>query len=258
MKSPNIIILTGNDDRHKYFIHHLNANFSISEIYLEKGDYPSPKPQSEDESIAWDWFFQNRERHEKTLVRNSATLPAKNKPKKILLEENELNSFKIIDQIEKTNPGFIAVFGTGILSPSFLKRFPQCLYNLHIGDPQFYRGSSCSFWPIYKGELNHLSATIHRIDQNIDTGDILSKQAITMSKMDNEQTLLLKPLILGTELMIQTIKNWQSGSLHSTPQKTKGNLYKRSDFTPEVLFNFKEMIESGQLNNNIQAHLSNS
>jgi methionyl-tRNA formyltransferase len=258
MTPQNIIILTGNDDRHKYFIHHLNANFPISEIYLEKSEYPNPKPQSEDESIAWDWFFQNRERHEKVLVQNSATLPAKNKPKMILLEENELNSFDIINQIEKTNPGFIAVFGTGILSQYFLKKFPHCSYNLHIGDPQFYRGSSCSFWPIYKGELQHLSATIHRIDQNIDTGDILSRQAITVSKTDNEHTLLLKPLILGTDLMIQTIKNWQSGSLHSIPQKIKGKLYKRSDFTPEVLFNFKEMIESGRLSNIIQVHLNNS
>jgi len=68
MEPQNILILTGNDYRHQFFIHHLNASFSISGIYLEKSNYPSPNPQSEDESLAWDWFFQRRDHYEKKLI----------------------------------------------------------------------------------------------------------------------------------------------------------------------------------------------
>ncbi len=177
---------------------------------------------------------------------------------KDLSKKGELNSPHTIIKIDKTNPGFIAVFGAGILREPFLKKFSNRLFNLHIGDPEIYRGSSCSFWPIYQGKLQHMSATIHRIDQGVDTGDILSKQTITMSKEDNEQTLLLKSLKLGTKLMTKTIKNWQIGTLQSIPQKRSGKLYKKADFTPKAVLKVKQMVESGRLKNFIQEEMRNS
>jgi folate-dependent phosphoribosylglycinamide formyltransferase PurN len=251
-----ISILTGGDLRHQYFIHQLNARFSISEIYIEKNDYPEPKPQSEDESIAWDWFFKRRYQKEKELVLESSLLPKKNSPRIFYLKNEELNSLRTINQIDKTNPGFIAVFGTGILKERFLGRFPSILFNLHIGDPEFYRGSSCNFWPIYHEKLQHISATIHKIDEGIDTGDIFSRQAITISTEDDEQTLLLKPIKLGSHLMVETIQSWQRGTLHSTPQKKIGEIFKKSDFTPKVILEMKKMVESGRLKFCIQAQNS--
>jgi folate-dependent phosphoribosylglycinamide formyltransferase PurN len=250
--NQNIVILTGGDPRHKFFIHQLNNSFSISEIYIEKSNYPNPSPQSEEESIAWDWFFNRRDISEKDLVLKSSQLPTKNNPRTTYLNKDELNSLGTIAKIEKSNPGFIAVFGTSILGKSFLQRFPNRIFNLHIGDPEFYRGSSCNFWPIHQEKLQHMSATIHRIDQGVDTGDILSRQAITINAGDDEQTLLLKPLKLGTKLMVETIKNWQKGSLQYIPQNRNGKLFKKSDFTPKVILEMKQMVESGRLNDCIQ------
>ena len=255
MKPSNITILTGNDCRHQYFIHHLNTNFSISEIYLEAGDFPCPSPQSKEESIAWDWFFHRRDIHEKELVQKSGRLIAKTNPRITYLDHGEINSPQTIAKIRKVNPGFIAVFGTSILKKPVLDAFSNRLFNLHMGDPEFYRGSSCNFWPVYQRKLKRLSATIHRIDQHIDTGDILSRQTVTLDKDDNEQTLLLKPLILGTELMIDAIKKWQNGALQSIPQSTCGELFKKADFNPAVVLKFKQMVELGELDNHIQAGL---
>ncbi len=246
--NQNIVILTGSDPRHQFFVHQLCASFSISQVYIEKCDYPSPSPQSEEESIAWNWFFKRRDQSEKELIINSSQLPTKNKPGTTYLKNGELNSLNTISKIEKSNPGFIAVFGTSILKEPFLQKFPNRLFNLHIGDPEFYRGSSCNFWPIHQGMLQHLSATIHRIDQGVDTGDILSRQAVTISAEDDEQILLLKPLKLGTMLMIETIQNWKVGALQSIPQNRNGKLYKKSDFTPKVILEVKQMVESGRLN----------
>lgn len=252
-ENPNIIILTGSDTRHQYFIHHLNSHFSISEIFIEKSDHPCPTPQSKEESIAWDWFFERRNRCEQKLIQESSQLPSKNNPATTYFASDELNSPHALAKIEKTAPGFIAVFGTGILRDPFLRKFPNRLFNLHIGDPEFYRGSSCNFWPIYQGQLEHLVATIHRIDQGVDTGDIISRQPVTLSEEDDEQTLLLKPLKLGTELMEETIQRWQSGTLQSIPQKKKGKLFKKSDFTPAAILRFKQLVESGKLKSYVQA-----
>lgn len=255
-ENQNIVILTGSDPRHQFFIHQLSTRFSISEVFIEKCDYPSPSPQSEEESIAWNWFFKRRDQSEKELILKSNPLTTTNKPETNYLNKGELNSLDTIAKVEKSNPGFIAVFGTSILREPFLQKFPNHLVNLHIGDPEFYRGSSCNFWPIHEGMLQHLSATIHRIDQGVDTGDILSRQAITMSADDDEQTLLLKPLKLGIQLMIETIQNWQSGALQSIQKNRNGKLYKKSDFTPKVILEMKQMVESGRLNDCIQKHMN--
>ena len=255
-ENQNIVILTGGDPRHQFFIHQLCTRLAISVVYIEKCDYPNPGPQSEEESIAWDWFFKRRDHSEKELLLKSSKLKTKNTPGTTYLSAGELNSPDTIEKIEKFDPGFIAVFGTSILRESFLQRFPNRLFNLHIGDPEFYRGSSCNFWPIHQGKLQHLSATIHRINQGIDTGDILSRQAITISAEDDEQTLLLKPLQLGSRLMVETIQNWQSGTLQSIPQNRRGKLFKKSDFTPKAILEMKQMVESGRLNDCIQRALT--
>lgn len=253
MNSTNIVLLTGEDIRHQYFIQHLNANFTISGIYIEKGNYPQPSPRSKEESEAWDWFFHNRDHYENQRLQESNELHAKNEPRVTYLNKGELNSISTISKIAQENPGFIAVFGTSLLKEPFLERFPKKTYNLHIGDPGFYRGSSCSFWPIYRKELHHLSATIHQINTGIDSGAILSKRFIDIEENDNEQTLLLKPIILGTQLMIQVIKDWHNESLQPVPQNKKGSLYKKSDFTPKVLLELKQMVESGELDRLIQS-----
>ena len=136
---------------------------------------PLPRPSVKRRVYCLGLVFQRRDRYEKKLVLESGQLLSKNQPRRTYLDEGELNSPHTIIKINKTNPGFIAVFGAGILREPFLKKFSNRLFNLHIGDPEIYRGSSCSFWPIYQGKLQHMSATIHRIDQGVDTGDILSK-----------------------------------------------------------------------------------
>jgi methionyl-tRNA formyltransferase len=252
-ENKNIVILTGSDPRHQFFIHQLSTSFSISEVFIEKCYYPSPSPQSAEEFIAWNWFFKRRYESENEMTLKSSQLPRKNNPRITCLDNGELNSLDTIAKVEMSSPGFIAVFGTSILKDPFLKNFSNCLFNLHIGDPEFYRGSSCNFWPIHQKMLQHLSATIHRIDQGVDTGDILSRQAITINIEDDEQTLLLKPLKLGARLMIETIQNWQNGALQSIQQNKIGKLFKKSDFTPKVILELKQMVESGELNDCIQA-----
>ena len=252
-EKSNILILTGSGTRHQYFTQQLNYHYSISEVYIEKDNYPIPRPQSEEESIAWNWFFKRRDRYEKKLIQESSHLDKKNKPKITYLETGELNSSSTIAKIEKSNCGFIAVFGTGILKKPFLQKFQDRLFNLHIGDPEFYRGSSCNFWPIHQGKLQHMSATIHRIDQGIDTGDMLFRQAVTLSAIDNEQTLLLKPIKMGAKLMVKTIKNWKNGVLQPIPKNRSGKLFKKKDFTPKVILEVKQMVESGRLKDHIEA-----
>ena len=91
------------------------------------------------------------------------------------------------------------------MDEKILSNFPGCIFNLHVGIPAYYRGSSCNFWPIHNSDLKNLGATVHIIEKGIDTGKIAGAKPITLEPKDNEQTLMLKTLQRGTQLMDETI-----------------------------------------------------
>ena len=82
---------------------------------------------------------------------------------------------------------------------------------------------------------------------------MLFRQAVTLNEGDNEQTLLLKSLKMGAKLMVKTIKNWKNGVLQPIPQNRSGKLYIKKDFTPKVILEVKQMVESGRLKDYIEA-----
>ena len=137
-----------------------------------------------------------------------------------------------------------------------LSNFPDCIFNLHVGIPEYYRGSSCNFWPIYNSDLKNLGATVHIIEKGIDTGKIAGAKLITLGPEDNEQTLTWKTIHVGTQLMVETIEKWKLGMLYLKEQKQVGTLYKMSEFNPAAILRIKKMVESGELKLQIEKVIS--
>ena len=147
-------------------------------------------------------------------------------------------------------------FGIGLLHETILSNFPDIIFNLHVGIPEYYRGSSCNFWPIYNSDLKNLGATVHLIEKGIDTGKIAGAKSIILEPKDNEQTLMLKTLQGGTQLMDETIDKWKKGRLSLKQQTRKGKLYKMKDLKPLAILKVKNMVESGELQYLIELNLN--
>ena len=130
------------------------------------------------------------------------------------------------------------------------------IFNLHVGIPAYYRGSSCNFWPIYNSDLKNLGATVHRIEKGIDTGKIAGAKLITLEPTDNEQTLTWKTIHVGTQLMLDTIDKWNLEMLYLKEQKQVGTLYKMNEFNPAAILKVKHMVESGELKLQIEKVIS--
>lgn len=247
--------MIGDGLRHKHFQNQLNAMHDVSAVFIESSHYPLPVSQTEEESEAWDWFFIRRSKFEKNVVGPKRQLKAKNNPDIHYLKKNDINSSKTISMIKKYSPGFIAAFGTSIMKENFLSRYSECTYNLHLGNPEFYRGSSCNFWPIYNRDLQQLGATVHKIEKKVDAGKIVAKSFITMDIEDDEQSLMWKTLQAGTQIMGQTIQKWKNSTLDLKAQDKIGRLYTMNDFTPAAILIVKKMVESGELKNQIESSL---
>lgn len=243
----NILIITGEDLRHQYFVNQLNARFPLSAVLTEGMAYPEPTARSDEEKKAWGWFFARRKNFEDRVFGPTNWAPTLNNPPCIQIPRGQLNAHETIKKIQRIQPGFIAIFGTGLLGKQILDLYPHRIFNLHVGLPHYCRGSSCNFWPIHNRRLEELGASVHLTNPGIDAGKISAQATIELNSDDDEQTLAGKTLTTGIELMIATIQNWRKGTLNFTDNAKTGKLYFRKDFTPNAILHVRQMVESGEL-----------
>jgi len=60
--------------------------------------------------------------------------------------------------------------------------------------------------------------TTMRIDEGLDTGDILLQQELAIAEEDSSETLAPKLAGIGAELMVETLSRLQSGTITARPQ----------------------------------------
>jgi len=251
MQNQKLIVITGNQLSHKYFINQLNKHFNLSAIFIEHFEYPIPKFKTEDEEKVWNEFFFLRKKNEDSLLPFSSSNSALNRPMFFNIEKGALNKNETLQSISSFNPTKIIIFGTSLLQAKYLEFFPNCIFNLHVGLSQHYRGSSCNFWPIYDLRPNLIGATIHFVSAGIDDGKIIMQDKIKLNKYDSEFELMIKPILLGTSLMIKTINEDISSLITAKKPLNKGKLCLIRDFSPQAILNVREHVSSGKIKNKI-------
>ncbi len=244
---PKIAIITGPDLRHQFFISQLNSHFPLSAVFIENTIYPDPPQLSNEEKAAWEWFFMRRANYEKKWFSHKLKNAPQNNPTRFLIPSGQINSNQTFKQIEEINPDVIAIFGGSLIGPTLIEKYPNQIINLHVGLPQYYRGSSSNFWPIHDGRIECLGASIHYVNETIDGGIILSEKTIALEIHDDEQTLMGKTIILGTEMMINILNQWEHKRYPTKSLTARGKLFQKKDFTASAILKVKHFVENGQL-----------
>jgi methionyl-tRNA formyltransferase len=125
-------------------------------------------------------------------------------------------------KLESIRPQAIIVVGYGrIIPPWMLELPPLGNINLHGSLLPKYRGAAPVQWAIANGETV-TGVTTMRIDEGLDTGDILLQQNLAISDEDTAETLAPKLAAMGADLMIDTLRGLQSGTIQ--PQKQDDTL----------------------------------
>jgi folate-dependent phosphoribosylglycinamide formyltransferase PurN len=247
MLTQNIVVITGNQLAHNYFLNQLRSNFKLTAIFIEKTRYPDPAFNSGKEKEVWDEFFINRTITEEALFRFSKCNNVQSNPHNFIVEKGCLNENKTIQLINNFNPTLIIIFGTSLLGSKYLDLYPNKILNLHVGLSQYYRGSSCNFWPIYNLEPQLLGATIHYVTNRIDGGNILIQDSIELHENDSQFVLMTKPIILGTKLMVESIKCTSVNLAKHKKIQPDGKLYQIKDFDSEAIIQVNHQISSGKI-----------
>ena len=109
-----------------------------------------------------------------------------------------------------------AAFGQ-ILSQEILDIPPLGTINVHSSLLPKHRGSAPINWSIIKGD-QVTGVTTMFTDKGMDTGDILLMRETPIGKNENAGELSDRLAVMGAELLIETIRALEAGTLVRTPQ----------------------------------------
>ena len=115
-------------------------------------------------------------------------------------------------------PDAIIVVGYGRIIPQWMIDLPPLgNLNLHASLLPKYRGAAPIQWAIARGE-SVTGVTTMRIDAGLDTGDILLQKEIPIAPEDTAVTLAPRMAAIGADLMVETLRGLQAGTIHPRPQ----------------------------------------
>jgi len=157
------------------------------------------------------------------------------------------NNEEFQEQLARVAPDAIIVVGYGRIIPRWMLELPRLgNLNLHGSLLPKYRGAAPIQWAIARGE-SVTGVTTMRIDAGLDTGDILLQKQIAIAPLDTAVTLAPRMATLGADLMVQTLRGLQAGTIHPLPQDparaTLAPILKKEDgqinfqFTAQEIFN---------------------
>ena len=120
-------------------------------------------------------------------------------------------------ELASLGPDLICVAAYGKILPKAILELPQygCI-NVHASLLPKYRGAAPINWAIARGETV-TGVTIMRMDEGMDTGDILLTRETPIEYDDTGETLTQKLSLAGAELLLQAIAGLKKG--HLVPQK---------------------------------------
>lgn len=115
-------------------------------------------------------------------------------------------------------PDAIIVVGYGRIIPQWMLDLPPLgNLNLHGSLLPKYRGAAPIQWAIANGETV-TGVTTMRIDAGLDTGDILQQHELAIAPDDTAETLAPRLAAIGADLMVETLRSLQAGTIDPRPQ----------------------------------------
>ncbi len=128
------------------------------------------------------------------------------------------NNLEFRAQLEAIAPQAIIVVGYGRIIPQWMIELPPLgNLNLHASLLPKYRGAAPIQWAIARGETVTGNTTM-RIDAGLDTGDMLLQREMAIAAEDTSETLAPRLAAMGAELMVETLRGLEKGSVSATPQ----------------------------------------
>ena len=140
----------------------------------------------------------------------------------VLTPESLTRDDAIRDQLKELAPDAIPVVAYGNLIPADMLDIPAHGWvNLHFSLLPKWRGAAPVQAAIAAGDAV-TGATTFRIDEGLDTGDILDTLETVIGEAETSGELLERLAYAGADLLVETMDAFEAGTADPTPQPEEG------------------------------------
>jgi methionyl-tRNA formyltransferase len=135
-----------------------------------------------------------------------------------VIQPEKVRTPQFLDAIAGVAPDILAVVAYGrILTRPVLDAARHGAVNLHFSLLPSLRGAAPVQWALARGE-DETGVTTFRIDEGLDTGDLLAQRRVMIASGEHAPALLGRLAAVGASLLVETLGGVASGSIAPTPQ----------------------------------------
>lgn len=116
-----------------------------------------------------------------------------------------INSEDCRRELIRIGPTVVLVVGTRMIGHETLTSVSAPFINYHAGVNPKYRGMCGGYWALARGDPEHFGATVHLVDQGVDTGGILYWQRVTPARDDNFVTYPFRLAASGRAIVLRAV-----------------------------------------------------
>lgn len=148
------------------------------------------------------------------------------------------NSKKFIGKIKKLSPDLIIVFNYSKILKKELFEIPKLgTINIHPSLLPKYRGAHVVNWVLINGE-KETGVTVHYVDENIDSGDIICQKKIKLTIKDTCATLAKKIEKTAVKALNEVLKSLKTGNAKRKKQDSKKATYYKKRYPKDGKINW--------------------
>ena len=134
-----------------------------------------------------------------------------------LMQPERLKDESFIEELRSLNADLFIVIAFRML-PEVVWQMPRLgTFNLHASLLPKYRGAAPINWAVINGE-KETGVTTFFLKHEIDTGDVIQQQSITIDENENVGSVHDRLMHLGAQLTLDTVNAILAGNVTSIPQ----------------------------------------
>ncbi|MEE8458082.1 MAG: formyl transferase, partial [Acidimicrobiia bacterium] len=241
---PTIVIITSDGPEHRYVANRILEEFEVRAIIVDRG-----RPQTRVQRLQFlnkrygagqlvsrlllritALLFRDSNHRQRDLLRVLGRSARDFADPDLVRYVDGINTLSGRTVVEEAGPDFLLIYGTGIVGPKVLAMASVAALNLHTGMSPDYRGSDCTFWPIFNREYQHVGATVHECTELIDGGTIYARGQAELHTDDGQFGVFARCVEIGAELYASTLRRASNGLLDGQEQDlTVGREYRAVD-----------------------------
>jgi folate-dependent phosphoribosylglycinamide formyltransferase PurN len=138
---------------------------------------------------------------------------------------SNVNDTKTFEQIKMARPDLIvSVSMNQIVKKEILTIPPKRCINVHCAPLPRYGGMSPYVWSLANGE-DHSAATIHYMEDGLDTGNIIVQEKVGVIEKDSAFALFYRCCLRAGKLLTEVVDNIETGTVTSYEQDLSKKTY---------------------------------